>query len=82
MGNPYFELDRLEEDRRIEQLRQLVDDATEQLLRPEIGWEEGRKLIENVRKRAIELFPRKEGVFDLICKPRFYRILDEKFHML
>ncbi len=71
-----------DEDRRIEQLRRLVDGAVKQLRHPEMGWEEGRELIERVREQALELFPQKEQAFDLIYKPRFYQILDEKFHML
>ena len=67
-----------DEDRRMEQLRRIIDSATEQLCKPEIGWEEGRELIKRVKQQVLELFPQEEGVFDLIYMPRFHRILDEK----
>ena len=81
-GLPMLDDTKRDEDRRIEQLRRLVDGAVKQLRHPEMGWEEGRALIERVREQALELFPQKEQAFDLIYKPRFHRILDEKFHML
>ena len=81
-GLPMLKDEIADENRRMEQLRRLVDGAVKQLRHPEIGWEEGRALIERVRQQALELFPQKEQAFDLIYKPRFYRILDEKLRML
>jgi hypothetical protein len=38
---------------------------------------EAEKLVAATRRRALELFPDKGDVFDLVLAPRFRRILDE-----
>lgn len=77
-----FEVERRDEDRRIELLRRVVDAAVERLRAEELNWDEARQLIEQTREQVLLLFPDKAEVFDLIYKPRFFRILDEKLYRM
>jgi hypothetical protein len=70
---------REEEDRRIHQLRFIVDFACSVISRQKITLEESIRLIEGVKKIALQLFPDKESTFDLIYGSRFRRILLERF---
>jgi phosphoribosylglycinamide formyltransferase-1 len=76
------ETERRDEDRRIQELRRLVDETAEKLSSEELSWEDARRLIERTREQVLLLFPDKAEAFDLIYKPRFYRILDEKLHRI
>ncbi len=40
---------------------------------PDLG-----SLVEETKRLVLELFPDKEGLFDLIYRPRFYRIIESK----
>jgi len=76
------EMEKRDEDRRMEKLRGLVDDAAEKLAAEELSFDDARRLIEWTREQVLSLFPDKAETFDLIYKPRFYRILDEKLHRI
>jgi len=76
MGN---EGSRDEEDRRIRQLRFIVDFACSMISRDEMTLEDARRLIEGVKRIALNLFPDKGETFDLIYGSRFRRILLERF---
>ncbi len=41
--------------------------------------EQALSLIERTREEILALFPGKGDVFDLVLRPRFLRILDERF---
>jgi len=66
-----------EEQRRADRLRRTVDVACAVLRQGRLTRAEGEALVAGTRRRAIELFPGKEAVFDLVLAPRFRRILDE-----
>jgi hypothetical protein len=66
-----------EEQRRARELRTAVDLTCAVLRQGRLGRVEGEELVAAVRRRALELFPGREGVFDLVLAPRFRRILDE-----
>ena len=68
-----------EEERRIQELRRLVDQAAIELQQSALSYEDSRRIIEQTREKAVELFPDKGDLFDLIYRSRFYRILDENF---
>ena len=76
------EMEKRDEDRRMERLRNLVDDTEEKLKAEELSFDDARRLIEWTREQVLSLFPDKAETFDLIYKPRFYRILDEKLHRI
>ncbi len=66
-----------EEQRRARQLRLLVDTVSAVIRQGRLAREEAERLVASTRSRAMELFPGKEGTFDLILAPRFARLLAE-----
>ena len=68
----------LEEDNRIERLKLIVDSAAYKLQHSVLTWDDARRVVEDTKGLALELFPDKEDLFDLIYKPRFYRIIESR----
>jgi hypothetical protein len=68
----------LEEQVRMNRLRATVDVAAYFLRGVSLSREEALDVIEHTRKEVLKLCPGKEDVFDLIVRPRFMRILDER----
>jgi hypothetical protein len=66
-----------EEQRRADRLRRTVDVACALLRQGRLTRAEGEALVASTRRRALELFPGRDDVFDLVLAPRFARILDE-----
>ena len=67
-----------EEQVRMTKLRLLVDLTARLLGNRSLRRKDALKLIENVRGAALVLFPDKGDVFDLVLRPRFLRILNER----
>lgn len=68
-----------EENRKIRFLRMLVDFSIQLILQGDLPLEEALKLVEGVKGHACRLFPGKEETFELIYRPRFQRILAERY---
>jgi hypothetical protein len=68
-----------QENRRIRFLRFLVDFSILSIQRDELSFEEALKIVENVKETALSLFPGKEEAFELIYRPRFHRVIEERF---
>ena len=67
-----------EENRRIRRLQLLVNLTLQDIYQnPQMDFEEGLRIINQLRVITGRLFPGKEGVFDLIYKPRIMRALFE-----
>lgn len=66
-----------EEQRRADRLRRIVDVASAVLRQGRLSREEGEAVVTATRLQALDLFPGKGDVFDLVLAPRFARILDE-----
>ena len=66
----------VDEERRMENLRRIVDFTTYLLSTVPLPEAEAQSLIESCRRKAMELFPDKAEVFDLIYPPRFRRARD------
>ncbi len=66
-----------DETRRADALRRSVDVTCALLRQAHLTREEAEALVAVTRRRALELFPGKQDVFDLVLAPRFARILDE-----
>jgi hypothetical protein len=64
---------------KIRRLRVTVDLVCNLLRQSDLPLAESVRLVQAVRKSALELFPGKERAFDLIYAPRFARILREKY---
>jgi hypothetical protein len=68
-----------DESRRADVLRRTVDVACALLRQARFTRPEAEAMVAFTRTRALELFPGKEDVFDLVLAPRFARILDELY---
>ena len=70
-----------EENRRIRYLRFLVDFSILSIQQDDLSLEEAQKVVEEVKKAACNLFPGKEETFELIYRPRFNRVIEERFSL-
>ncbi len=68
-----------EENRKIRFLRFLVDFSLRSIQQDDLLLEEALKVVEDVRRAACNLFPGKEETFELIYRPRFDRVIQERF---
>ena len=68
-----------EEDRRIRRLRFLVDFWLQFIMQADLSPDEASQVVEHVKAHACQLFPGKEEAFELIYRPRFMRIIGEKY---
>lgn len=66
-----------EESRRLRYLRAIVDLTTCILMQGRVTRSEAEALVAATRQRALELFPDKEGTYELILAPRFARLMNE-----
>jgi hypothetical protein len=68
-----------EENRRIRRLRFMVDFWLQIIMQSDLSREETLQVVERMKDYACHLFPGKEETFELIYRPRFGRIILEKF---
>jgi hypothetical protein len=69
-----------EEERRMRMLRFVVDLNQAILVQQtDLTLREAFDILKNTRQAARNLFPGKDDVFELIYKPRFMRIIRERF---
>ncbi len=68
-----------EENRKIRYLRFLVDFSILSIQQDDLILEEVQELVEDVKRAACGLFPGKEETFELIYRPRFNRVIEERF---
>ena len=67
-----------DEQIRMTRLRVMADLTAHWLKHGRLSRQEGLQLIEDVREAALQLCPDKGDAFDLILRPRFLRILNER----
>ena len=67
-----------QENKKIRQLRLLVDLTAATLRSGNLSTVEMVNLVNKTKRFALHLFPDKEQTFDLIYKPRFERIINER----
>jgi hypothetical protein len=68
-----------EENRKVRFLRYLVDFSILSIQQEDLPFEGALKIVEDVRTAALNLFPGKEEAFEIIYRPRFYRVIQAKF---
>ncbi|MDY6842705.1 MAG: hypothetical protein SVW57_01250 [Thermodesulfobacteriota bacterium] len=68
-----------EENEKIRRLRFIVDFSIAYLQQSQITLKEAMRVVEGVKRQALNLFPEKEDTFELIYRPRFRRIINERF---
>ena len=71
-----------EENRRVRRLQIVVDLVMNCLWQEDLPIEEASELVAATRQFALTLFPDKGPTYDLIYKPRFQRILAEKYRLV
>ncbi|OGW35690.1 MAG: hypothetical protein A2010_06770 [Nitrospirae bacterium GWD2_57_9] len=70
----------LEEEKRMRRLRFIVDLAQAVLMQQnDLTLREAFDIMQDTKKAALNLFPDKESVYELIYAPRFRRIISERF---
>ena len=68
-----------EENRRVRYLRVLVDLSLVSIQQEELSREKAERVVEDVKQAACNLFPGKEETFELIYRPRFQRVIHDRF---
>jgi hypothetical protein len=68
-----------EENRKIRFLRFLVDLSVQSIQQDDLSLEEALRIVDDVKRAALNLFPGKEETFELIYRPRFHRVIQERF---
>lgn len=68
-----------EENRKIRYLRFLVDFSILSIQQEDLHLEEALERVEEVKRAACSLFTGKEETFELIYRPRFNRVIEERF---
>ena len=68
-----------EENRRVRYLRFLVDLSLVSIQQEELSRDKAERVVEDVKQAACNLFPGKEETFELIYRPRFQRVIQERF---
>jgi shikimate 5-dehydrogenase len=72
----------LEENRKVRRLQILVDLVLNVVAQTDIPVEEASELVAQTRRFALDLFPDKAQVYDIIYQPKFKRLLTEKYRMV
>lgn len=70
-----------EESRRIRRLRITVNLALEVIAQGQMPLEEATELAAAARRAALDLFPGKEEVYDLIYRPKFRRVINQVYRL-
>jgi hypothetical protein len=73
------ELEIREENRKIRYLRFLVDFSILSIQQDDLLLQEALEIVGEVKRAACSLFPGKEETFELIYRPRFNRVIQERF---
>ncbi len=70
----------LDEERRMRRLRFIVDFAQAVLIQQhDLTLPEAFEILRDTKKAALNLFPDKESVFELVYTPKFKKIIVERF---
>lgn len=70
-----------EESRRVRRLRIVVNLALNIIAQGEMPIEEAHDLVAATRRVALQLFPGKGDVYDLIYRPKFQRLIREMYRL-
>ena len=78
-GNQRFPQQLKDENRRIRYFRILTDLTHQRLCVENMSHGEAQQTVIELRNAAGNMFPGKEGVFDLVIAPRLERVIKERF---
>lgn len=71
----------LEESRRIRRLQFLVRLTLQTVAQGDLPYEEASRLVASTRRVALEMFPGKEGAFELLYQPPLRRMLAWRYRL-
>jgi hypothetical protein len=71
----------VEEQKKINRLRLLVDLTIGVIMQSNLPLPEAQEMVEALKKTTVRLFPGREDAFELIYRPRFNRIIMEKYRL-
>lgn len=72
----------LEERRKIRRLQMMMDMVTSVIAQGEsLTYDDAAEMIADSKRAALAMFPDKELAYDLIYKPRFQRLMRERFRV-
>lgn len=70
-----------EEEARLRQLRSIIAVATSVIQEGSLPLDEVEGFLECVRSAALEIFPEKADVYDLVYRPRFKRLIMDIYRL-
>ena len=70
-----------EESRRLRRLQLTIRLVMNVISQGNLPFEEASQMVAATRRVALEMFPGKERVFDIIYQPRLQRLLAEKYRL-
>jgi len=74
--------EQLDEMRRIRRLQLMMSLVTQVIAQdPKLTVEEASQMVADSRRAALAMFPGKELAYDLIYRPRFQRLMRERFRL-
>lgn len=77
-----LEQEQQEENRKIRRLQLMMNMVMSVLAQDQdLTLEEASEMIANAKTAALAMFPDKELAYDLIYRPRFQRLLNERFRL-
>jgi hypothetical protein len=79
LGPTQAEID--DESRRIRRLRIVVQLTLDTIASGDLPPEEAAEMVAATRNLALEMFPGKEGAFDLLYRPKFQRVMHAVYRL-
>lgn len=70
-----------DESRRIRRLRIVVQLTLDTIADGDLPLEEAAQMVAATRSIALEMFPGKEGAFDLLYRPKFQRVMHAVYRL-
>ena len=66
-----------DEQRRVRRVQAIAHVTTSLLMQARLSRSDGEALVAYARERILELFPGRDETYEIVCAPRFRRVLDE-----
>ncbi|HWB32454.1 MAG TPA: hypothetical protein VG714_04710 [Acidobacteriaceae bacterium] len=83
-ANPTMSTVEIEEERRLIRRMQMMMNLVMQTIAQDasLTYDEAAQMIADARRAALTMFPGKELAYDLIWRPRFQRLMRERFRIM
>jgi hypothetical protein len=70
-----------DESRKMRRLRMIVNLALETIAAGDMSAEEAARMSAATRRIALDMFPGKETAYDLLCRPKFQRLMHALYRL-